>query len=177
MEYGSDTTSESGWRPRVPSDPSEIGFIIGEYQGYNRKEDRHVSDEAMRAHLLVTLGDLLLQLESLEAYLQQNMPEEVSAPLRELVQNVEMNVDRLQAPPYSVSLFFTMDKVPQKTRRRVAEDDLNLVKVCSEIEKVLAPTLNDSSEFTVIVNDLTGLCNRVDHYVESRLSTILEYMG
>ena len=154
----------------------ELVPVLKDYPGYGDTESRRISDESLRAHLLWTLSDFLLQIGSLKAFLVQR-GDDLAGAVAGIEQTIEMTHDRLQAAPYAFSILFTADSVLEDIQLQVVGSDRELVDVASRIRQALEPTLTDDADFAALARDLGDVVSSLTAAIDRRFETIMEFQG
>ena len=148
---------------------------VEEYPGYERPEDRRVSDESVRAALAASLAELLLHVESLEDHLSRNGQEELAQRAAQAGRHAELIRDKIEMPPYSVSPFFAARRLPEETQDRILSNDADLVEDANELRRVLSLTLSDRTDLAAFVGDLQRIIDSLTAQIDSRCSLIAEF--
>jgi hypothetical protein len=159
--------------------PSEelIRNFLKDYPGYVNPSDRVISDESLRGHIIQVMETFLQQTESLTAYLASNALDDLAERTRRIEQDLELLIDKVQITPYSYSLFFTSYQISQDTYDRIIQNDLAMIKLSQDINKILEPTLSPTTNFHALVDTLEELILTLNEQIETRYGTIIEFQG
>lgn len=161
------------------TNPSEelIRGLLKDYPGYAKPDERVISDEAIRGHIVQVMETFLQQAESLATYLASNNHESLADRARRIEQDLELLIDKVQIAPYSYSLFFTSYQLPQQTYDRIIQNDLAMIRLSQDINKILEPTLSPSTNFHSLIDTLEEMILTLNEQIETRYGTIIEFQG
>lgn len=158
----------------IQLDVDEISQVLPGYAGFGHPDERRASDEALRAHLVDTVWDLLRHLVSLEVHLSRVGPVHLRDRLRDIQGEIEMLFDRIQAAPYSFSPLFTFDALPEDVQRAMLRCDREVIGAAKRVHELLEPTLTLGGDFGAVVDSAKKAAASLDAALEKRLSAIME---
>ncbi|HUT25907.1 MAG TPA: hypothetical protein VM492_16350 [Sumerlaeia bacterium] len=158
----------------IQLDIDEVSQVLPGYAGFGHPDERRASDEALRAHLVDALRDLLRHLVSLEVHLSRVGPVHLHERLRGVQGEIETLFDRIQAAPYSFSPLFTFETLPEDVQRTMLRCDREVIGAAKRAYELLEITLTPGSDFGAVVDSAKQAAASLDAALEQRLSAIME---
>jgi len=150
---------------------------LEDYPGYGEAAERRISDESVRAAALAALENLLAHLPSLRNFLAANFKNNLLSDMGEIENVLDRASQRLEAPPYAVSLFFSARRINDETAQRIADSDWEIVLWANRAHELLRETLTTETDFNALLARLLNLALDLELRLDERFSLIGEYQG
>lgn len=157
--------------------PKPLEKYLEDYPGYRESADRRISDESVRAAALAALENLLAHLPSLQNFLAANSKDNLLKDMGEIEDVLDRASQRLEAPPYAVSIFFSARQITEEATRHIVDSDWEIVLWANQVRELLRETLTAETNFEALISRLLHLALNLESRLDERFSLIGEYQG